>query len=267
MAFSNKKKKSGSRDPIANRRQVAEGMTHRYDNDYEDQEAKKEKQKKHASFERSRNPFFIFNANYIVVLLMFVALIGNSIGRGFTQMYDMILVNLVFFIIYVFSMTYLNPLKFSSDDEMYKFPKFNALYSGMYQTFAKPLLGRMGKNLDQKPSSTLIVAFVLTTIGAFFSTMFYNSSFEIIALPIFLIYVARVFASNSFKKQLAMLGIMKWLLLLMFITNAILSVFFKTSIDYSLWVMISVFNTAGIWFKHMHIYRYSETHDYEETAE
>lgn len=211
-----------------------------------------------SSFRRDRIGSVYVKANYLIVALMSVAMIANAIGHAIIGDYGLIFTNLLFLFLYTFAVSYWNPLNYASDNKNYFRGKFNVLYKELQEHIVPALLGRMGKHLNSRPRTTLIAAFLITLVGSITATLFYNSSFEILALPILVIYIARVFASNSFRSELGVLNLFKWLLFLMFIINAIMSVFWRTSIDYSLFVIISVMNSTSVWFKNTYIYTYSD---------
>ena len=88
--------------------------------------------------------------------------------------------------------------------------------------------------------------------------LFYGSAFSIIALPSLILYVVRVFASNSFRDEVSALAMRKWLLFGLLVIQAGISIFWKTPFDYGLFVIISLMNAIGVFFRNTYIYTTSE---------
>lgn len=206
-------------------------------------------------FKNRPNP--MFTSNSAVVFFMFLAVVGNSIGRGFTATYWYIAANLLFLIAYSIAAKMVNPLNFASDNRDYLIPKINYFYTTVQKT-AKNVLKFVGKNLEKEPRQSLNSAVTLTVIGAVVGTVVYGSYFSLIGLPSLILYVVRVFASNSFREELGALTSRKWVLFVLFVIQATISVFWKTPLDYSLFIMISLMNAIGVFFKNTYIYTTSE---------
>lgn len=240
-----------SKASLSAKRKIMEGNAVHKSGETSSTQRKKEVDEK--PYFKKRNISFIFNGNYGISLLMVLLIIINSIGRAFVGTYGYIFTNLVFILLYLFIMTYVEPLSFSSNRKNYVYPKMNLLYTVMQKNVTQ-LLTRLGKNLSHKPRTSIITGYVILFISYLLSLLFYNSNFEFMFLPFLLIYVARVFASNSFNLEYKFLNKTKWIWFILLLINLVLSVFWKTPIDYSLVLIISLINTISIWFKNMEIY-------------
>ena len=223
---------------------------------------REDESKKPPIFFRNR-AFMIFKGNYFIVLLSLILLIINTVLRIFAETYWYILPNIIFLIIFLTTLSVVEPLDFSSDNKKYIFPKFNMLYQNA-QKIAVPLLSRLGSNLKNKPQGSLYYSFILTLLGSLTGLLFYNSNFSILGLPFFLIFIARSFTSNKMKEQVGKITIFKWILFLVLLINSIVSVIWKTPFDYTLLIIISIYNTVGIWFKNTYVYTIEELGYVEE---
>ena len=253
------KQRQSSRAVDARRKMVTASVQNRPVKEETVAERKEREKKEHrsASFKRQRGISTLFNKNYVILLLMTILLLVNCVGHAFKGDFEFIMLNLIFIGIFIFSLSYVDPLAFASDKHNYQMPKFNLIYNNV-QKFAKILMHRIGKNLDIKPSTTLNVAFGITVVASLISILFYNSSFEIITYPIFLVYVCRVFISNKFKSEVHKITLFKWILFGLFVVDCIMSFIWRTSVDYSLFVMISLYNSTAIWFRNTEIYGYAD---------
>lgn len=219
---------------------------------------KSEKNKVDTSIKWFRNrKNLLFKTNNIIVLLSTFLLLANTVGRGFKGDWAYLVINLLFIPIFLFSASYINPLDFSSDNKNYMYPKFNNVYSTA-QKILTQIFSRMGKGLTNKPYSSLNLAMVIIIISNITNILFYSSNFEAIAIPIILIYGARVFAGNSFRSELGRLNIYKWILFVFLAISTITSIFWRTPWDYTLMVIITILNTMSIWFKNTYVYSISE---------
>lgn len=203
-------------------------------------------------------PNVLFKSNTFIVFLMFILLIVNSVGRGFIEgTYWYILANVLFLICYLYATRLINPLNFVSDNKDYLIPKVNYFYMSV-QKVAANMLKFVGKNLEKSPRASLNTATALTVFGTVVGMFLYGSSFSIIALPSLILYVVRVFAGNSFREEVKVVNLHKWLLFVLLLIQSVISIFWKTPFDYGLFVMISLLNATSLFFKHTYIYTPSE---------
>lgn len=221
-----------------------------------DPELQPKKEKKVApkpAFLKDRGMGFVFTSNYGIILLMILILIGNSIGRGFTQHYSFILWNIVFLIIYLLVAHLFNPLNFASDDKNYQLPKFNLAYSIANRRLAPAFLSRLGKNLQLHPQGSLIANFCIVFTSGLIGIFWYQHNWEIVAFPLLIVFVARMLVANNFKELSRTVTFFKWMLFMLFLAQAITSVFWAVPLDYTLWCYISIYNALGIWMRNMKI--------------
>lgn len=213
----------------------------------------KEKAKPKAKIVMSRSLSFIFTANYGIILLMILLLIGNTIGRCFKQNYSFALWNIVFLIIYLLVAKCFNPLYFASDDKNYQLPKFNLAYSIANRRLAPAFLSRIGKNLALHAKGSLLANFIIVFTSALIGIFWYQHNWEIVGFPLLILFVLRTIAANNFKTVSRLITILKWILFMLFLIQAVTSIFFITPLDYTLWCYISIYNALGIWMRNMKI--------------
>ena len=211
------------------------------------------KVKPKAKFTNKRSLGFIFTANYGIILLMILILIGNTIGHCFKQNYSFALWNLVFLTIYLLVARLFNPLYFASDNKNYQLPKFNLAYSIANRRLAPAFLSRMGKNLELHAKGSLLANFVIVATSALIGILWYQHNWEIIGFPLLILFVARTLAANNFEAVSRLITVLKWILFMLFLIQAVTSIFFITPLDYTLWCYISIYNALGIWMRNMKI--------------
>lgn len=254
-----------ARDNVKERKRVlnqvnATGMTQARMEEYQRQQKEEEARlaelaAKPFYFKNRPNP--LFKGSSVIVFLMTLLLIANSVGRGFVGTYWYILPNLVFLVAYLSAAKLINPLNFASDNRDYLIPKVNYFYTTVRKT-ASNMLKFVGKHLEKQPRQSLNTAVILTVVGSVIGLLFYGSAFSIIALPSLILYVVRVFASNSFRDEVSALAMRKWLLFGLLVIQAGISIFWKTPFDYGLFVIISLMNAIGVFFRNTYIYTTSE---------
>lgn len=154
---------------------------------------------------------------------------------------------------YMIAMSYIDPLEFASDKNNYRMPKLNNIYMGL-QKITTVLLTRIGQNLKMSPEKSLNTFLFMVIPSYFVALLFYNSNFELLAIPFLIIYVARVFAANKLKEQVGKLTILNVVFLVLLLLNIVLSIFWKTPVDFSLIIIITLLNTIKIWFNNTELY-------------
>lgn len=214
---------------------------------------KQEKAVKRPLFFKNRGTFAFMNGNYITSLIIIIMLVGNLIGRLIVGTYSLAIPNVIFIIMYMIMMSYIEPLDFASDKNNYRLPKLNNLYVGL-QKISTVLLTRLGKNLTINPASSLNSFLFIVIPSYFIALLFYNSNFELLSIPFLLIYVARIFATNKFKEQVGKLTLINGILMALLLINIVLSIFWKTPVDFSLIIIITLLNTIKIWFNNTELY-------------
>lgn len=214
--------------------------------------------------ELNAKPFFfnnrpnpLFKGNSIIIFLMFMVLIGNSVGRAFMGTYWYIIANIAFFVLYMVGTRLINPMNFASDNRDYLIPQVNYFYTSTRKTAAN-LLKFVGKHLERQPRGTLMTTAITTAIGSVVGLVIYGSSFAILGIAPLILYVVRVFAGNHFRTEVGALAQVKWGLFLLYVIQAVVSIFWKIPLDYQLFVIISLMNAVGLFFKHTYIYTPSE---------
>ena len=207
----------------------------------------------------------LFRGNYFLILFGVILLVLNTIGRIFAGTYWYIIPNLIFLVVFISTLSVIEPIDFSSDNKKYIFPKFNLLYQNL-QKLSTPLLGRLGTSLKNKPEGSLTYSFLLTLGGSVLGLLFYNSNFSILGIPFFFIFIVRSFVANDLKRLAKKINLYKYILFFILVINSIISIFWKTPFDYALLIIISFYNTTSIWFKNTYVYTFdelSEEEDYE----
>lgn len=205
----------------------------------------------------NNRPNVLFKGNSIIVFLMFLVLIGNSVGRAFVGTHWYILANIAFLVAYLMGTKLVNPMNFVSDNKDYLIPRVNQFYTSTSRT-ASNLLRFVGKHLERHPRGTLMTAAITTVIGSLVGLVIYGSSFAILGVAPLILYVVRVFAGNHFRDEVGALAQVKWGLFAFYVIQAVVSIFWKTPLDYQLFVIISLMNAVGLFFKHTYIYTTSE---------
>ena len=253
-----------ARDNVKERKRVLNRMNSKQNSSNIEEYKRQQKEEEARLEELAQKPFYfknrpsvLFKSNTVIVFLMFLLLIVNSLGRGFVGTYWYILANVLFLSFYLFAAKLINPLNFASDNKDYLIPKVNYFYTTVRKTAAN-MLKFVGKNLEKEPRQSLNSAFFLTIIGAVAGALLYGSSFSIIAIPSLILYVVRVFASNSFRDEASALATRKWILFLLLAIQSVVSIFWKTPFDYGLFVIVSLMNAMGIFFRNTYIYTTSE---------
>lgn len=198
----------------------------------------------------------LFKSNYSVILFSILLLLVNTIGRGFKGDWLYIIMNIVFFILFLILSRLVNPINFASDNVNYVMPKFNVVYHELQRVVGN-LLTRVGKNLSVNSKSSFIMFLVVIIITSVINIFTYSSNMEALALVPFGMYVARVVAGNKFKEELKKLKLVKLLLFAILAVQLITSIFFRTPTDYTLIVILSIVNSTIIWFKNTYIYTIS----------
>lgn len=194
-----------------------------------------------------------FNTDYIVNLMSLIALIINTIMRGFSGTYIFIIPNIIFVFLYVFMASYIDPRRLASDNKTHIRPNLNTLYARIRMD-CSAALQRVGKNLEINPITTINLVFIVTIITSIISMFSYGSNMTAVVIPLVLLYIMRLFAGNSFRLDSKNLNVYKWILVLILFAQSLISVKMNTSFDYTLFVIISIFNSLHVFTKYTYIY-------------
>lgn len=195
-----------------------------------------------------------FNTDYAINFLSLIALIGNTILRVFKGDYIFILPNVLFLFFFVFMASYMDPRRLASDNKTHIRPNMNMLYARIRMDM-NGVLQRVGQNLDVGSIGTLNLVFITTVITSILSMFTYGSSFTAVSIPLLLLYVMRLFAGNSFRKDSTNIGVYKWILFMILVIQSAVSAWgLRIAFDYTLFIMISLFNSLHVFMKHTYIY-------------
>ena len=73
-------------------------------------------------------------------------------------------------------------------------------------------------------------------------------------IPLVILYIIRLFAGNSFREDTKNISVYKYILCTVLFAQALISVKFNIPFDYTLFVVISVFNSLNVFTKYTYIY-------------
>lgn len=194
-----------------------------------------------------------FNTDYIVNLMSLVALIANTIMRGFSGTYLFMIPNILFVFIYVLMASYVDPRRLSSDNKTHIRPNMNTLYARV-KVDCNAILQRIGENLDLNAIGTLNLVFIMTIITSVISMLTYSSNMTAVVIPLVFLYIIRLFAGNSFRSDSKNIAVYKWILFILLSIQSVVSVYKNISFDYTLFIVISVFNSLHVLTKYTYIY-------------
>lgn len=253
------------RNSVRERKRSLNAANIKTTNESREKEYKKQKKAEDERLaEMSAKPYFyknrknhILKGNYLVVFLMIVLIIINTIGRGFVGTFWYIIPNIIFIISYIYISKFFNPINFASDNRNFLIPKVNYFYLSLRKT-AQNVLQFLGKHLERGSIGSLKITFILSVIGSLSGFLFYGSSFAILGIAPLIVFVVRTFAGNYFREDLKTLNLYKWILFAIFAVNSIVSIIWKTPIDFQLFILISLMNSICVFYKNTYIYTVSE---------